>query len=135
MSYLEWSERYSVKVAEIDGQHRQLVALINRLHEAMLANRGREVHKQIVAELLIYAEQHFATEEAYMERFGFPGLEAHRQEHRQFAVEAADIKGRLDNGLLVLSLEILTLLKEWLQNHILGTDQQYADCFRTNGLA
>lgn len=41
MAYLEWQEKYSVNVREIDEQHKNLVAMINDLYEGMLANNGR----------------------------------------------------------------------------------------------
>jgi hemerythrin len=134
MTAIEWSDRFSVGVREIDEQHRQLLGMINRLHDAMLDNRGREAQREIVDEMLAYADFHFATEEDYMRRFGFAGYYEHRQEHGQFAQEAAELRKRLDGGGMVLTLEVMGMLKSWLQNHILGTDREYAELFRSHGL-
>jgi len=134
MAIFEWSERFSVKVREIDEQHQQLVAMINRLHDAMIANKGRELQKEIVGEMAAYAEFHFATEEKYMRQFGYAGYFEHKKEHEQFAAEAAELKARVDRGGLVLTLEVMTVLKDWLQNHILGTDMKYSGVFNANGL-
>ncbi len=134
MAIFEWSDRFSVKVREIDEQHEELVGMINRLHEAMVANKGRELQQEIVNEMVAYTNFHFATEEKYMRSFGFAGYFEHKREHEQFAAEAAELKARVDRGGLVLTLEVMTLLKEWLQNHILGTDMQYSHLFNANGL-
>ncbi len=134
MAIFEWSDRFSVKVREIDEQHKELVGMINRLHEAMVANKGRELQQEIVNEMVAYTNFHFATEEKYMRSFGFAGYFEHKREHEQFAAEAAELKARVDRGGLVLTLEVMTLLKEWLQNHILGTDMQYSHLFNANGL-
>ncbi|HZV83211.1 MAG TPA: hemerythrin domain-containing protein, partial [Geobacteraceae bacterium] len=73
-------------------------------------------------------------EEKYMRSFGYAGYFEHKKEHEQFATEAAELKARVDRGALVLTLEVMTLLKDWLQNHILGTDMQYSRLFNANGL-
>lgn len=134
MALLEWSDEYSVKVRELDEQHKQLITMINRLHEAMLTNRGREVQREIAAEMISYVELHFASEEEYMLRFNYDGYEEHLREHEQFTAEAIELKVRVANGTPVLTLEFLTLLKSWLQHHILGTDMKYAGHFNAHGL-
>ncbi|NVN97776.1 MAG: hemerythrin family protein [Geobacteraceae bacterium] len=134
MPYIEWSDSFSVKVKEIDDQHKKLIGMINKLHDAMLANRGREVQAEIIFEMLEYVSYHFTTEEKYMSSFAYPGYEAHKREHLEFAAEVADLKARIDRGALILSIMPLSLLRDWLQNHILGTDMKYSDLFNSKGL-
>lgn len=134
MPYLEWSDSFSVKIRELDEQHKKLIGMINRLHDAMLANRGREIQQEIISEMMEYTIYHFTTEEKYMILFGYPDYEAHLLEHEQFTAEAAELKARVDRDALVLSIMPLTLLRDWLQNHILGSDRKYAEFFSANGL-
>jgi len=134
MQYLEWSEKFSVKVSELDDQHKMLISMINRLHDAMLANTGRVVQKAIVTELSAYVHYHFTAEERYMRLFDYPECRQHTLEHEQFAVEADELKSRVEGGAFVLTLEIMKMLKDWMQNHILGMDMKYADFFNANGL-
>lgn len=134
MSYLEWSDSFSVKVKEIDDQHKKLIGMINKLHDAMLANRGREVQEEIIFEMLEYISYHFTTEEKYMSSFAYPDYEAHKREHLEFAAEVADLKARIDRGALMLSIMPLSLLRDWLQNHILVTDMKYSEFLNSKGL-
>lgn len=134
MSYLEWSDSFSVKVKEIDDQHKKLIGMINKLHDAMLANRGREVQEEIIFEMLEYVSYHFTTEEKYMSSFAYPDYEAHKREHLEFAAEVADLKARIDRGALMLSIMPLSLLRDWLQNHILVTDMKYSEFLNSKGL-
>lgn len=134
MSYLEWSDRFSVKIRELDDQHKRLISMINTLHDALRANKGREAQRQTVHEMIDYAEHHFSTEEFYMQKFNYAGYLVHKIEHKRFTEKAAELKERIDGAGFVLTIEVLEFLKSWLQDHILVTDMKYSGTFRNNGL-
>jgi hemerythrin len=134
MSYLNWSDDFSVNVKEIDEQHKRLVGMINSLHEALVSGHGKEMQGKIIAEMVDYATVHFGTEEKYMRVYKFPGHAGHKAEHDSFSEKAADLKARVDGKGFVLTLTVLNFLKDWLQNHILVTDKQYSSHFNSCGL-
>jgi hemerythrin len=134
MAYFDWSDDMSVKVKEIDGQHRKLVEMVNSLNQAMLAKKGRDAQKATIDAMVEYAATHFKTEEKYMQQFRYPEFDAHRIEHEKFTEKALELKARADRAGFILTLEIVDFLKGWLQNHIMGTDKHYAKCFSEHGL-
>ncbi|HLF87218.1 MAG TPA: bacteriohemerythrin [Nitrospiria bacterium] len=134
MIYLSWSKDYSVNVKEIDEQHKKLFGIINTLYQAMLDEKGREIQKSVIAEMIDYANTHFKTEEKYMLQFDFSWYEEHKKEHERFIHKALDLKERSEKVGFVITLEILNFLKDWLQGHVLQTDRNYSELFNDKGL-
>jgi hemerythrin len=134
MAFFEWTDELSVNVQVIDGQHKKLVEMVNSLNEAMLAKRGREMQKTTIDAMVDYAATHFKLEEGYMTKFHYPGYETHKSEHDEFTRTAQDLKERAEKKGFGLTLEIMGFLKNWLQNHIMGTDKKYSGFFNEHGL-
>jgi len=78
---LEWTPVWAVNVPEIDREHQMLFGVLNRLHQAMLAGKGKEILKTLIGEVTQYAQDHFAHEEKLMVAVRYPGLREHVQEH------------------------------------------------------
>ncbi len=124
MPFLEWYDSYSVRVDEIDRQHKQLVAMINRLHESISQNRVDETIGQVLIELVDYTKRHFADEEHLMIRIGYPELQQHRAHHDDLRRRLAEILKRLrDNDRLTI-FELLGFMRAWLVDHILKEDKK-----------
>ena len=125
MAYLDWNDNLSVNVRVIDEQHRELVRLINRLHDAMTQGQGQRVLGETVAGLIDYAQIHFRTEEGFFDASDYPGSVAHKKKHEEFVEKVTDFKQGFDEGRLMLSLDVMDFLAEWLVKHIQGTDKTY----------
>ena len=135
MSFIKWKNEYSVGVYEIDNQHKKFVMLINKLFDAMKQGKANSVLDQIINELFSYAQTHFWTEEKYFDLFKYKETEEHKRVHQGFIDEMKKFKTGFDSGKITLSLEVFNFLKNWLDEHILGEDKKYEDCFKQNGLS
>jgi hemerythrin len=121
-----WKEAYSVRIPEIDAQHKQLIRLINDLHAAMLQRKGAEALDRILGDLVRYTDGHFAFEEALLQKRRYSGLAAHKTEHQQLTKQVVELRARVRAGTLAMTGQVMQFLKEWLANHILTRDQHYA---------
>ena len=79
-------------------------------------------------------KEHFATEEKYFDEFGYLKATQHKKEHNDFVTKVAAFKSDFDNGKMMLSMEIMEFLKDWLLNHIKKTDMAYSNFFIEKGL-
>ena len=133
-SVLEWREEYSVGVALIDEQHRNLFRMINELIDVINAVPTTERIAPILKGLIEYKQKHFATEEGYFHQFNFEGAEEHIAEHRKFNETLEQLKKKNEEDVIELAFELVDFLEDWLINHLLNTDRKYIECFHANGL-
>lgn len=134
MALFDWKDDYSVGVEDMDSQHKVLIVAINRLHEAMKSGKAKEIQKKILDELIDYTTVHFTAEEKIMRQYAYPGLDEQKKQHQQFVSKLAGFLEDYNSGKLMLSLEIMKFLRDWLSNHIRKIDKQYSDFFNQKGV-
>ncbi len=126
MALLEWDEKLSVSIKEIDDQHKKLFEIINSLHAAMKHGKGVDIIEEIISELKDYTHYHFSAEEAYMEKANYSEIASHRDCHREFVNKLEDFQKELDESKFGLSIKVMHFLADWLVKHIKDTDQKYS---------
>jgi len=134
MAFFDWDDRYSVGVTQIDAQHRRLIEMINRVHEAMPPGKGAEttraaLHEMatlaaVIEELIAYTMYHFSTEEKLMSRHAYPEYASHRDAHTELTNRARTFQREFDEGKAVSALDLAQVLQAWLMDHILHADMQ-----------
>jgi hemerythrin-like metal-binding protein len=131
---MKWNDEFSVKVTKIDNQHKKLVDYLNQLHDAMMKGQSKDTIGPILDSLKDYTIEHFKTEEDYFKQFNYQEAPIHIIEHNKFVEKVGKFKADFDAGNATLSIELMNFLKDWLVNHIKGSDQRYVECFTNNGL-
>ena len=132
---LRWDDGLSLGVAEIDDQHKALLGHCNELVEAIRQGRGAQVLGKTLARLRDYTATHFAAEERYMERIGYPELAAHRAAHEGMVRRVKEFQRRIYQHAAPAPAEVRGFLKDWLITHILGTDLKIAAFLKTRAAA
>ena len=129
MPMMDWDARFSVGIAQFDRDHHVIIDLINELFDAVQAGRGQEALGQTLNRLLNYTKTHMIAEEKSLETY------AHRLEHEALAHQIFEIRQRYNAGAATpMCMEVLTLMKKWLIEHIQGTDKHYQDFLNAQGL-
>jgi hemerythrin-like metal-binding protein len=126
---MQWGPRYEVGIEVIDGQHRHLLDLINRLQDALGAGSELEMLVESLRDLVRYTEHHFATEERLMDEVG-ASAERHRDEHRRLLEGLMRFTVRLDSASVSESSHFL---QDWLFRHIDEVDRPFGALLRSRG--
>lgn len=114
-----------IGVPEIDDEHKRLFELISEVDSAVKSNEDSLfTAKGLIAELKQYALNHFAHEEAYMEKIDDPELARQKKEHAMFIekVDSYPLAAVTEESAQDTILELLEFLSKWLMGHILGSD-------------
>jgi len=135
MPFIGWNDRLSVGIASIDREHKELIAILNSLYDAIRAGATRDSLSETLSRLDAYTRFHFTNEEALFTQSAYPDAEKHRLEHANTVAWLAELRRKYENGTAAgLPLEIVNYLKDWLFDHILATDQKYTPYLHAAGL-
>ena len=117
MSLITWREEFSVGVAAVDHEHREMIGLINELDDAMGVAADAAAVIEGLGEIYARIGAHFALEEKIMRDAGYSGFEAHKQDHELLldelldVIDGVDAEGRYDR------LDLSTTLDRWFSDH------------------
>ena len=131
---IKWDEKYSVFDSEIDKQHKKLFEMINAFYNSMATNHTNDGIQKVIAEMKAYALKHFAYEESVMKIKKYPRLANHQLNHKNFGDKVTELEGKLKRGAPIMATDITKFLKDWIINHILMEDKQYANYFKNNSI-
>lgn len=126
MAYFAWSDDLQVGNSFIDNDHQKLIALVNRLHDAMAQGQGKDILGKILDELIRYTREHFKREEDHMQKIRYADFAAHKQEHDKLIKEVVDLQSKFSAGNGMLTVQVSGFLRNWLVNHIMKTDKKLA---------
>jgi len=119
---VEWNEKFSTGVVEIDDDHKILVALANRCSALFDSQeQGKEIGA-ILYELQDYTAHHFQREECIMKVCEYPNLEKHKQVHHMLNQEIHNLFKKHNLGQLD-ALSLLNFFSTWLNEHVTYMDK------------
>ena len=129
--FCKFTEKYMTGIEAIDEEHRGLFDIIGRAYRLVESEGVSDRYDDIMSlldQLEEYTQVHFAHEEEYMEKIGYPHLEEQRRAHGMFLekLEDKDLGESEENQQEYLE-ELLDFLYAWLGNHILKMDKPIGD--------
>jgi diguanylate cyclase (GGDEF)-like protein/PAS domain S-box-containing protein/hemerythrin-like metal-binding protein len=120
---LDSAEKPHLLLPELEEHHRAFTETARRL---TLARRGKERQTALTEgwhQLEEFVRTHFAVEEVLLRVVGYPRLDEHIGQHRDFISRLESL--RKDAEHRDVSDAVVDFLNGWLEDHIQNSDQEY----------
>jgi len=131
----EWNSSYVTGIGSVDAQHQTLFQIASKLHEAMTTGKGKAVLGSILNRLVQYTAGHFAHEERLMRLHDYPDLAAHKAQHDALTRQVLDFQANFESGQAAITVQLLHFLKNWLVEHMKGSDLKYVPFLANKAVA
>ena len=132
MEKIEWDEKLSVDIPEIDELQKKLFALINALIDLMEGNAEKKECANMISEISEYSKYFFSIEEEYLKRNKYPEYADHAKMHRKFETFVMDFRRLVADDKNNLNDEMVNNLKNLLIDHIQTFDSRFVPFLRIN---
>ena len=128
MEKLDWQQVYATGIRVIDNDHKMLFSIVNNLVSEVngeTVSESRQIDSLLEA-LVEYVDSHFVREELFLEQFGYPKLDEHRDGHDALRHQVDAIANDYQTAPDSIDLEkVCDFLTKWLSEHILESDMDY----------
>ena len=132
MKKIDWEQKLSVDIPEIDELQKKMFALINALIDLKEGEAEGKECANMISEISEYSKYYFSIEEEYLKKNKYPEFEEHAKMHRKFETFVMDLRRLVADDKNNLNDEMVNNLRDLLTIHIKTYDQRYVPFLRTN---
>lgn len=127
---IEWSDDYSIGVAKIDKQHKELINLFERLRLSITRGLQNPEVGFVLKDLVKYTQTHFNDEEEIMREIDYKEFDRHVKLHRDLLNNVASILKNLKTDDTYTGLDLMKFLKSWIYEHMIREDSKIAVAYK-----
>jgi len=122
MKYLQWNDKFSVGVASVDHEHRQLIELISDFQRKIGAEDSLELRLNYLGETYAKISAHFALEEKLMRDSQYDRYQDHKSDHEKLLDQLRDIMDATEDDRDIDNNALSTALEAWFSRHFQEMD-------------
>ena len=123
MDFSEWRE-LALEIKKIEDQHKRLYELLDLFYSGQKIGYSKEKLDKILDELIKLIIEHSFTEEALMEKTGYPEFEKHKKEHEFIKRKIAEILMKRKKGKEYL-VDALRFFEKAIYEHFKNFDKDF----------
>lgn len=123
MALIEWRREFETGIPDVDHEHRELVDLINSLHERLGVDAGHDEIARFLGEVFARISAHFALEETIMRKHRYDEYAAHKADHERLLDDIRDIMDAHEAGAYANARDALAgAVRDWFVEHFKTRD-------------
>ncbi len=101
----------------MDHEHRELIGLVNQVHEALASEKSEEWVSEIFGDLFRAISAHFALEERFMREHRYNQAAQHKADHERLLDELRDTMDDHRGGQAPSVERLSASVDAWFTNH------------------
>jgi hemerythrin len=125
MPLIRWRDNFNLGIPEVDFEHRELVELINALHERLQQAAHHEEVEDFLGEIFARISAHFALEERTMVARNYPDYWPHKGDHERLLDQLRDIMEGYESTHALDSADLSRKLDDWFSVHFRTFDARF----------
>jgi hemerythrin len=129
MALLQWKDHYSVGIEAVDHEHKELIELINRLYDELMAKGEPLTASAFFGDLIKAISAHFALEERFMRERGYDQLPQHKEDHERLLDEILSLMDEYDRNEVASRENLAARLDAWFSSHFETHDARLHKAF------
>lgn len=127
MSPIELDDLYRTGNLKVDQEHERWITIFNQLERHVIEGAAEEslrAQREALKEILEFTREHFRNEEELMDEYGYSDVVKHRRMHKEFDNKVYNMYRDVEDGTVLLSSELLTLVRNWFLTHTSTEDRR-----------
>jgi hemerythrin len=124
LTLIEWKDDYALGIPEVDFEHREMIALINKLYGSMHDGAHAQEVQTFLAEVHARIAAHFALEERLMRQIRYHEYAAHKADHELLLDDILDIMDAAEGEDDFDPDELAARLDHWFSDHFKTFDSR-----------
>lgn len=117
MSLLQWKHEFSVGIAAMDDEHREMMNLINTTHEKLGSDPDAEQIDNCLGEIFNTISSHFALEEKLMRDKRYAEYQAHKDDHEDLLDQIRELMDDYHENPIAGATRLEHSLSDWFAGH------------------
>ena len=135
MALIAWRKAFEIGIEAVDHEHRELIELINELHERLGRGATRETVAEFLGEIHARISAHFALEERVMRELEYDEYADHKEDHETLLDDIRDIMDAFEEGSYAeFEAELGEQLETWFGGHFRTKDARLHTFLHDRGM-